>query len=98
MRRKLAQSGISKPEEFEEIISNLISQRERLEGDLQALREKVVALQQKQARKETRPQRNHPKSSNAVLNQREELSRKYEELKQWQKRSSKAMKTTATNS
>ena len=51
IRRKLAASGIHKPEDFEEIISNLIGQRERLEGDLHLLREKVVALQENQARK-----------------------------------------------
>lgn len=78
VRRKLEQSGIKKPEEFEEIISNLISQRERLEGDLKVLREKVVALQQKQARKEIRPHRKDPRTTHIVLNQREELTRKYE--------------------
>ena len=45
IRRKLAQSGITKAEDFEEIISNLVGQRERLEADLHVLRDKVVALQ-----------------------------------------------------
>ena len=50
----MVQSGIAKPEQFEEIISNLMGQRERLEGDLRSLREKVVMLHEKQALREQR--------------------------------------------
>jgi hypothetical protein len=34
IRKKLAQSGITSAQEFEEIISNLKNQKERLEYDL----------------------------------------------------------------
>jgi hypothetical protein len=54
------------------------------------LRDKVVALQQKQAQKfsQTLRKRASPKK----VNLREELNKKYEELRQWQRRSLKAMK------
>jgi hypothetical protein len=54
------------------------------------LRDKVVALQQKQAQKFSQTLRK--KISLKKVNLREELNKKYEELRQWQRRSLKAMK------
>jgi outer membrane murein-binding lipoprotein Lpp len=68
------QSGIAKPEQYEEIISNLINQRERLENDLKLLREKVVALQMKEAQKQaSRNLRKRPSAAKQDVNYREEL-------------------------
>lgn len=64
-----------------------------METDLKMLRDKVVALQEKQAQKlsKTLKKRLSPKK----INLREELNKKYEELRQWQRRSLKAMKHPA---
>lgn len=79
IRKKIAQSGIARPEDYEEIISNLIGQRERLETDLKVLREKVVSLQEKQARKmgRTTMGRRPSPMRQQQPNLREELNRKY---------------------
>lgn len=76
IRRKLAQSSINSPEEYEEIISKLINQREKLETDLKMLRDKVVGLQQKQAQRlaKTLKKRVTPLKTNI----RDELNKKYE--------------------
>jgi outer membrane murein-binding lipoprotein Lpp len=63
----LAQSTIASPEEYEEIISSLIAQRDRLEADLKMLREKVVALQQKQAQKWAKTLKKRPSPLKANL-------------------------------
>jgi hypothetical protein len=90
IRRKLEQSSITSPEEYEEIITSLMNQRERLETDLKMLRDKVVGLQQKQAHRlaKTLKKRVTP----LKINLRDELNKKYEELRQWQRKSLKASK------
>jgi len=62
------------------------------------LRDKVVALQQKQAKRQLGKTTNIRRPSPArhpQVNYREELDRKYDELKLWQKKSVKAMKNSA---
>ena len=68
---------------------------------MHVLRDKVVALQEKQARKQMkagRPEVNlkdRKKANVPYVSVRDELAKKYEELKQWQKRSTKTLKNTA---